>query len=81
MHGWQLAYTAQLPVTEYVSPGRVLREAEALDDAQMFCFLRWLDTDGDGRLSARDVYTMLSSPALWPTLGYSRRPSMTAAVD
>jgi len=56
--------------------GKVLREAEALDDAQMFCFLRHLDFDGDAQISARDVYSALTSPAAWPTHGYARRNSL-----
>merc|ERR1712187_871938 len=48
-----------------LSSSTLLQDAEALDDAQMLCFLRALDADGDGMISARDMFATLSAPASW----------------
>jgi len=47
--------------------GSTMSQSLLDDDLQVFCFLRFLDADGDGAVSLPDFVSVLRNPKKWPT--------------
>ena len=61
-----------------------LSESVLKDEFQKFCWLRFLDVDGDGKLSQADFCAALRQPERWPrkgSLSSSASPSAVRPCD